>query len=236
MNTIKIKCNECGVEFDKNVFEYNRKKKLGKKTFFCSIGCGTKFQIKQRLEKNKSEYYSNPKKCLVCNSTISYERRFENKFCGHSCSAKFNNQKRKVIKQCLFCNKEFNPLRGNVGKFCTQKCSASYRKQQVINLINSGNYKPKSTQTRALKNFLIETRGYKCESCGLSEWLNQKIVLTLEHKDGDATNNKLCNVQLLCWNCHSLTPTFCGKNKNGTRHWRKERYLPVSSNGKTPSS
>lgn len=238
MYTIKVKCNECGVEFDKNVFEYNRKMKLGKKTVFCSIGCGTKFQIKQRLEKNKSEYYSNPKKCLVCNSIISYERRFENKFCGHSCSAKFTNTYRKrklnIIKQCLFCNKNFNPHRKNVGKFCTRKCSYDYRKKQSIDLINSGKYK--STQCHTLKKYLIEIRGYKCESCGLSEWLNQKIVLTLDHKDGDATNNVLNNLQLLCWNCHSLTPTFGSKNKNGTRYWRKERYLPVSSNGKTPSS
>lgn len=54
---------------------------------------------------------------------------------------------------------------------------------------------------------------YVCECCGLSEWLNKKISLHLDHIDGDNTNNLLSNLRWLCPNCHSQTETYCGKNK-----------------------
>lgn len=54
---------------------------------------------------------------------------------------------------------------------------------------------------------------HSCENCGLSEWLGVSIPLELEHKDGDHYNNEWDNFQLLCPNCHALTPTHSGKNR-----------------------
>jgi hypothetical protein len=233
MEAIMTKCNNCDKEFEKLVYEITRKKKLGKTTCFCSLSCATKYQQKQQKEKKRKYYLLNPNKCLHCDNNLSFEHK-KNRYCNQSCSAKHNNKNRMIIKNCLFCNKQFNPHRGNIGKFCNHQCSANYQKRKVVETIVSGNYK--SIQCQTLKKYLIKTRGHICESCGLLTWLNQKIVLTIEHKDGDATNNKLENVQLLCWNCHSLTPTFGGKNKNSTRIFRRDRYLPVSSNTKTSPS
>jgi len=53
-----------------------------------------------------------------------------------------------------------------------------------------------------------------CNRCGLQEWLGQKITLELEHKNGDHYDNSRSNVELLCPNCHSLTETWRGRNKN----------------------
>lgn len=55
-----------------------------------------------RLNKLNTEfvqkaYYENPKLCKCCEAIIPYERRV-NEFCGHSCSATFNNTGR-VRKQ-----------------------------------------------------------------------------------------------------------------------------------------
>jgi 5-methylcytosine-specific restriction endonuclease McrA len=61
---------------------------------------------------------------------------------------------------------------------------------------------------------LIKFRGHKCESCGNTEWFNQPIKLEIHHIDGDRTNNNLENLQLLCPNCHSITP-----------NWRKQKYI-----------
>lgn len=58
---------------------------------------------------------------------------------------------------------------------------------------------------------LIALRGHKCENCGLTEWLGQKINLEVHHINGDRTDNRLENLQLLCPNCHSYTPTFTKK-------------------------
>ena len=38
-----------------------------------------------------NEYYKNPILCANCKTPIKYEKHKESKFCGSSCSAKFNN-------------------------------------------------------------------------------------------------------------------------------------------------
>lgn len=60
----------------------------------------------------------------------------------------------------------------------------------------------------------------RCERCGLSEWEGERLPLALHHVNGDGDDNRLENLQLLCGNCHSLTPNFSAKNKG------KQRKLP----------
>jgi len=63
------------------------------------------------------------------------------------------------------------------------------------------------------KRFLIEERGYRCERCEIEKWQGKRIVMELNHIDGDTGNNRKDNLELLCPNCHSQTPTWCGRNK-----------------------
>ena len=53
--------------------------------------------------------------------------------------------------------------------------------------------------------------------CGLSEWINGKLVLELDHINGDHTDNRIENLRYLCPNCHSQTDTFRGRNKNTSK-------------------
>ncbi len=53
---------------------------------------------------------------------------------------------------------------------------------------------------------------HKCESCGLTTWLDKPIPLELHHIDGNRNNNTLENFQLLCPNCHAFTDSYRGKN------------------------
>ena len=53
---------------------------------------------------------------------------------------------------------------------------------------------------------------HMCECCLNTTWNGLPIPLEVHHKDGDNTNNKLENLQLLCPNCHALTDTYRGKN------------------------
>lgn len=70
-------------------------------------------------------------------------------------------------------------------------------------------------QSYKLKKRLIKAELIidQCNECGLSEWRGKKLSLHLDHIDGNPINNKLENLRLLCPNCHSLTDTYCGKNK-----------------------
>ncbi len=67
-----------------------------------------------------------------------------------------------------------------------------------------------SLKKRLLRAGLLENKCYICG--GLPEWQGKPLVLQLDHVDGDRTNNLLVNLRLVCPNCHSQTPTFCGRN------------------------
>ena len=45
----------------------------------------------------------------------------------------------------------------------------------------------------------------KCERCGLTEWLGQRLPLELHHVNGVRDDNRLANLQILCPNCHAQT-------------------------------
>lgn len=69
--------------------------------------------------------------------------------------------------------------------------------------------------THAIKKRFIKEYNisYECEICKISKWLDKKISLQLDHKNGKRNDNRKENLRLLCPNCHSLTDTFAGKNK-----------------------
>jgi len=77
--------------------------------------------------------------------------------------------------------------------------------------------------TKGVRKYLIRTRGYRCEDCGLDSWKGKSLPLEVEHVNGLNFDNKEENVKLLCPNCHSLTPTWRGRNKG--RYSPRERAI-----------
>lgn len=75
--------------------------------------------------------------------------------------------------------------------------------------IKSGKVQSNKLRRKLLREGLKE---YKCECCNNNQWNGLPIPLEVHHKDGDKTNNELSNLQVLCPNCHALTPTYRGKN------------------------
>lgn len=66
--------------------------------------------------------------------------------------------------------------------------------------------------TSKLKNKLIKSglKENKCEICGISSWLGKRLICQLHHINGNNTDNRLENLQILCPNCHSQTDNYCG--------------------------
>lgn len=71
--------------------------------------------------------------------------------------------------------------------------------------LNSCNLKKRLIKEELLVN--------ECNRCKIKEWQDEPLSLHLDHIDGDNTNNQISNLRLLCPNCHSQTPTYCGRNK-----------------------
>lgn len=87
-----------------------------------------------------------------------------------------------------------------------------------IELLEKQLKKNTSLKTSDLKNRLFKVGLKKeiCEICKLETWLNGKIPLELHHVNGVKTDNRLKNLQILCPNCHALTPNYRGKNHKKT--------------------
>ena len=61
-----------------------------------------------------------------------------------------------------------------------------------------------------VRKYLFEKHHDKCQKCGWGEVnvFTRKVPLQAHHVDGDASNTSEENLELLCPNCHSLTPNF----------------------------
>lgn len=65
----------------------------------------------------------------------------------------------------------------------------------------------------------------KCNRCGNTKWLGEKIPLELHHRDGNKENNSLENLELLCPNCHVFTDTYKTKNRKVNTEHQDEKSL-----------
>lgn len=81
--------------------------------------------------------------------------------------------------------------------------------EQVFVLRESGTRQKAHVLRRAL---LESGRPYHCEGerCPLSDdWLGKPLVLHVNHKNGNWLDDRAENLEFLCPNCHSQTPTYC---------------------------
>lgn len=60
---------------------------------------------------------------------------------------------------------------------------------------------------------VIKEQNHSCNRCKLDKWQDKQIPLEIDHIDGDRKNNSRENLEALCPNCHALTETWRGRNK-----------------------
>ena len=54
---------------------------------------------------------------------------------------------------------------------------------------------------------------HRCEKCQGTEWHGALMPICLNHINGNNRDYRFDNLEILCPNCHALTPTFAGRNK-----------------------
>ena len=164
---------------------------------------------------------SNMNTCKKCG-----EETKNPKFCSSSCAASFNN--RGVRRHgtgagvCTYCGSEKST---RVSKFCSIDCFHKYRKDDFLKKWLSGHIdgskKTSSGVSTRIRKYLMEKQNHSCSKCGWCE-INEttgKVPLEINHIDGNWKNNKPENLELICPNCHSLTPTHKALNRgNGRPH------------------
>lgn len=190
---------------------------------FCSLSCSVRNQ-----QKSKAWPIGY---CDHCRRIFSKRNKPNNRFCSRSCSASFNNKlfpKRSKssspYNKCLFCSAE---KKREVNKYCSLECSAKHKTQKSIEGWISGidpGYNLKTGQLKSfIRHWILSQKNYRCEKCGWNE-VNPstgKVPVEVNHKDGDWKNNSPSNLEVVCPNCHSLTPNFRALNSGYGRPGRK---------------
>ena len=181
--------------------------------------------LRRYLIKIGFDYHSlkkrmNQCKCLYCGADI--KTKYKHKFCSSSCSALHNNPKKERKYKCLKCGK---PL-CRKGKYCSQQCHNEWIREQyiqkVLNNETDGCIGKLKGLSAHIRNFLLDKYQNTCQKCGcnLINPYSNTSILEVHHIDGNCTNNKLDNLQLLCPNCHKMTDNFGARNK----HCKRPRY------------
>ena len=133
--------------------------------------------------------------------------------------------------KCLSCLQEckYDKYRKK-NKYCSTRCQVDFQYNlKIAEWKITHDAKSGTGSAPWLKRYLFEKQNGACNHCKNTEWMGKPINLELEHKDGNSVNDHEDNVELLCPNCHSYTPTYKGRNKGNGRHSRRERYAEGKS-------
>ena len=145
---------------------------------------------------------------------------------------------------CIECGNLFTyRLSQQTGKYCSKVCAHAFHRKRK--------YENGTLSFGSIRQYLSSEKSpvkYECVDCGVGKMYNdKKLVLHLDHIDGNRSNNMPSNLRWLCPNCHSQTETYGVKNvKNkvlfkaniskGLRENRQRRLLGYSLIGKTADS
>jgi hypothetical protein len=152
------------------------------------------------------------KNCKKCNKEFdSYSKWGEKQFCSRKCSnSRIFSEESKIKKSIANKGKVLGP-RGGLTEQQYEDKIQKYKKTVRKRLLETS-FEELGFDRKRLRVFIEQNES--CCNCGLSEWMNEPITLELEHIDGNNKNNKRDNLKGLCPNCHSLTNTWRGRNKN----------------------
>lgn len=159
----------------------------------------TMTHMKSHLKFSKEQIEEAVKKSLSISETmvnLGYKQ-----FAGGSHACLSRNIKRLGIDTSHFLGQRANCGQNRIGGPAHKKSS-----DEILVYHNNG----RREKTVQIRRAMIEIgKERKCYVCGISSWMDKPFNLEIEHKDGDFQNDREDNLEFICPNCHSQTPTFC---------------------------
>lgn len=107
--------------------------------------------------------------------------------------------------------------------FCSHTCRRENEYRTNVQLWLEGKISGTTGELYQFKTFarryLFTRANHQCTKCGWSDVhpITGKCPLQINHIDGNAANNDLSNLEVLCPNCHSMTENFGSLNKGSAR-------------------
>lgn len=134
----------------------------------------------------------------------------------------------KTKRYCLNCGKE---LKTYQEKYCSCACQHEFDYKEAIKSWKNGTLpKRKNKISSYVRRYMLEKANYQCELCGWNE-INPTSGLSplqIHHKDGNGDNDLEENLQVLCPNCHSLTPNYMILNRGQGRKARQDGLISAN--------
>lgn len=125
---------------------------------------------------------------------------------------------------CPHCNSYFTYRTSNSrGKYCSNQCQRDHNYTQYIKKwLNKEIPGTRGTiqVSNYIRRWLFEKHNNSCELCGwsaINKW-TQRVPLQVSHKNGDWTDNRPENLELVCPNCHALTEFHGSRNRGRGRY------------------
>lgn len=168
-------------------------------------------------------------KDLTCKSEFTTSNP-KKQYCSETCrkraqSERSNKRRRKeCVEPDCFIEVSHNADR------CSN-CYETVRKNQTFLRIQSwldgewlGGTNIKLSHT--IRNYLLDHANYCCSKCGFNipHPDDNRTILEINHINGDGTDHRPENLEVLCPNCHALTSSYRGRNQG---HGRPVSYLRI---------
>lgn len=148
--------------------------------------------------------------CAFCNNSFS-PATHNQKFCAIKCLNDYHNRRHSQV--CKNCNIAIT-VNSRSG-YCT-KCRIENVKNQRINDWLNGDWRGGTDLglSETIRQYLLEKANYACSKCGFNTMhpVDGKPVIEVNHIDGDGGNHNPENLEVICPNCHSLTPNYRARN------------------------
>lgn len=177
---------------------------------FCNKECS-------KLSKMEWVLCNNP----ACSIRFQCYKSENRKYCSSSCAATVSNsvtprRTKELNGSCTRCQDPIPSIR----KYCDE-CWVSRSIWNTETRANAWILGDPEVATSSLgsllpwaRDYLLESVGNMCQDCG---WCTPnpvlgRPILTIDHVDGNWQNNSYDNLKVLCYNCHTLTPTFGSLN------------------------